>query len=1030
MKPIFLSMQAFGPFALKQSIEFSKLGHNPLFLINGPTGAGKSTILDAISFALYGESTGKEREPSSMRCDLAEIDTQTEVVFDFTLAGVFYRIVRTPAQELAKKKGIGTTIKGPTALVYRRKTSDDASIELSVSVDDLELLSLKGVKEVNDWVSDITGLSSEQFRQVMVLPQGQFRKLLLADSDQREAIFSQLFQTHIYKQIEEVLKRQSSELRNTRTRFQENVVGLLDSVGLSSVEDLVEQKKLLQPQLKAARLDKEKADQKSIAAVKTLQMGKVTQEKFNKYEKVLAKLRGLKEKGKDIADAKHGVLKAVSARKIQPLKDQAIKIERQLSDETNQSDTIKRAILELEATNESLTQQLLTLQPEWESIDSDKKSLHEWQRIKNLLTGLNEQNDLLKVTGKSLSKLQSDIQAEVSRKENNQKELVRLTDKVKLDSQRLSSLPQLKVDFELFDRLGRLRKQVDEVLEKIGRLDQEKLRVQAQLSENEESIAIEEKSLLKMEISWHQGQAFELAMKLKDNEPCLVCGSLEHPSPANLSKKIFPSKGDVDGARKKLSVGRELLAEKKSVIQSIGFKKTELNHRLVELNSDLGEHQTRSIEWFREQWKSCKDRIEELEALREEQRIIELAIVEISESILPIENRISELNSKREAKQAEYTACSALISEREREVPESTRQPALVDQKIAEIEKKIQAVTEAYQQKQKETQALQQEISSQNTVLENVIDRIGRVTKELEQANGAWRKALLSSEFGSEDEFLASCWSEEYLEQQHALIEKYKIELAELNAQALQFESELNHQSVPDINQLQESLTRAEFDCDEKSKTLNELTSKYEFLTQVFKKLENIRLKVDAIEKEYQVVGTLADVASGQTGSRINLQRFVLGVLLDDVLSEASQRLLIMSKGRFSLLRKLDRSKGNKTSGLELEIEDAYSGARRPANTLSGGESFMAALSLALGLSDVVQSYSGGIKLETLFIDEGFGSLDMESLDLAIQTLIDLRKSGRTIGIISHVSELKEQMTQRIDVTPSDLGSQINVVSG
>ena len=209
----------------------------------------------------------------------------------------------------------------------------------------------------------------------------------------------------------------------------------------------------------------------------------------------------------------------------------------------------------------------------------------------------------------------------------------------------------------------------------------------------------------------------------------------------------------------------------------------------------------------------------------------------------------------------------------------------------------------------------------------------------------------------------------------------------------------------------------------------NQLANQYDSLKRVADKLKAIQSEVDAIEAQYKVVGTLADVASGQTGNRVSLQRYVLGVLLDDVLAEASQRLLLMSKGRYRLTRKLDRSKGNKTSGLELEIEDAYSGARRPANTLSGGESFMAALSLALGLSDVVQSYSGGIKLETLFIDEGFGSLDMESLDLAIQTLVDLRKSGRTIGIISHVSELKEQMSQRIDVTPSDQGSTVSIVA-
>jgi exonuclease SbcC len=177
------------------------------------------------------------------------------------------------------------------------------------------------------------------------------------------------------------------------------------------------------------------------------------------------------------------------------------------------------------------------------------------------------------------------------------------------------------------------------------------------------------------------------------------------------------------------------------------------------------------------------------------------------------------------------------------------------------------------------------------------------------------------------------------------------------------------------------------------------------------------------------VTGTLAEVASGKNGQRISLQRFVLSVLLDDVLIEASYRLTTMSKGRYQLLRRQDRTKGNVASGLDLDVEDAYTGKTRPVNTLSGGESFMAALALALGLSDVVQAYAGGIRLDALFIDEGFGSLDPDSLDLAIETLMELRANGRSVGIISHVAELKEQIAQRIDVRPSQAGSKIEIVS-
>ncbi len=200
-------------------------------------------------------------------------------------------------------------------------------------------------------------------------------------------------------------------------------------------------------------------------------------------------------------------------------------------------------------------------------------------------------------------------------------------------------------------------------------------------------------------------------------------------------------------------------------------------------------------------------------------------------------------------------------------------------------------------------------------------------------------------------------------------------------------------------------------------------------MQRVAKQLADLYQKNRALEAEYQVVGTLSDIANGKTGAKVSLHRFVLGVLLDDVLLQASQRLMKMSRGRYLLKRKEERAKGNVGSGLDLMVEDSYSGKWRDVATLSGGESFMAALSLALGLSDVVQSYSGGIRLDTLFIDEGFGSLDPESLDLAIQTLIDLQQGGRTIGIISHVTELKEQIGLRLDVLATRMGSTLRLIT-
>ena len=244
-----------------------------------------------------------------------------------------------------------------------------------------------------------------------------------------------------------------------------------------------------------------------------------------------------------------------------------------------------------------------------------------------------------------------------------------------------------------------------------------------------------------------------------------------------------------------------------------------------------------------------------------------------------------------------------------------------------------------------------------------------------------------------------------------------------------QLKAELTTQTAPDLTQVAQVLTDKTTEFKAADTAWRVLEERNNLLSMIKQQLTELKAQTADLHAQYAIIGTLSDVANGATGKRISLQRFVLSVLLDDVLLQASQRLTLMSKGRYRLLRRQDAIGGNAAAGLDLEVEDSYTDKSRPVATLSGGESFMAALSLALGLSDVVQSYAGGIKLDTLFIDEGFGSLDPESLDLAIKTLIDLQATGRTIGIISHVSELKEQMSLRIDVKSARDGSSINTVS-
>ncbi|MDN3649133.1 SMC family ATPase [Reinekea marina] len=1030
MKPISIAIQAFGPFADRQVVNFTALGENPLFLINGPTGAGKSTLLDAICFALYGESTGKEREPAAMRCDLAPLDLPTEVTFDFILSEHAYRVIRTPAQELTKKKGTGTTVKGPTALVYRYKNASSfESVSFSESDQNVELLPLKGVKEVNEWVSDLTGLSSEQFRQVMVLPQGQFRKLLLADSDQRETIFSQLFQTHIFKQIEERLKLKSADLRNNRKALNDKVFGLLDSVNLDDSSALNEQLLAVEPEFKQAKSNLASTQNKLKKAEQEFQVAQEIEKKIQKKASLAATLQTL-EKDQVTIDTQIKSLELVErANKIKPMQVQMQHSVVRLKQETAQQENIQQKVEKLKAQRENNLEQLKALEPLWKSIDDKKHNLKEWQRKKQLLAGLIENKTQLKqLEEKSANFEQSmfSVQAKLTQTEASIKaNATALNDNTK----KLFEKPALEVEFNRFEYLGRIKAKVEEAAQNIVSLDET-------ISKSKESFALKDQqqkqlliALQQAELSWHQGQAAELARQLNMGEPCMVCGSLEHPNPANQGADDYASKEQVDSARSVLNSSQKQVSDLQAQITTLEFQRGELINRINELNQELGEQSGESIEWFRAQWQRCKAALKELEQLEKNQIELEKQQQALSQKVEQFSQQITELTATRDQNKVECSTLAARIQEKESEIPAEYRQAKAVDQKIDHLQEEIDSIAQQHQQATEQQQEIAQQLSAQQSLLSDITNRLSELTKLAEKERLAWQQAIQSSGFASEAQFEEFCWSEQKIQQQQNIVDQHKAKVADTKAQLSYIETELKESPEANVEQFKHQVDEQKQAYDKASELYNQLANQYESLKRVADKLKAIQSEVDAIEAQYKVVGTLADVASGQTGNRVSLQRYVLGVLLDDVLAEASQRLLLMSKGRYRLTRKLDRSKGNKTSGLELEIEDAYSGARRPANTLSGGESFMAALSLALGLSDVVQSYSGGIKLETLFIDEGFGSLDMESLDLAIQTLVDLRKSGRTIGIISHVSELKEQMSQRIDVTPSDQGSTVSIVA-
>lgn len=966
MRPLSLTMTAFGPFPGSETIRFAELGENPLFLINGPTGSGKTTILDAICFALYGKTTGDEREGAQMRCDLALSGILTELTFEFELAGRRFRIRRMPEQERPKARGEGTTTQSPEAQL----------VELLAEGKEHLIVASK-VSEATREIEELTGLSVEQFRQVMVLPQGKFRQLLMADSSEREKIFSQLFQTRIYKRLEENLKAKAAEIRKERERQLQLQLGMLEGANLEGVEALESEFAVLEPAEQAARDDKIRKEEAFVDAGKIHEQAKSLHEEFARLNATSAKLKDHEQEKEQIDKESNRLQLAEWASKLQPLLHERV---RYGAESTAARKAYVQTTSRLKAAEQVLT----------DAIEKQSES----KRLLQLLDEAKQKAVQLEGFQSRADALATARQAfDVTTLATEQAELL-LNFKLLADQYLfLHELKQLTKDRQRQETL------VKEMQERETTLRQALTKLEQQVK--------------KLELTWHQGQAAILAADLKAGVACPVCGSCEHPQPTT-TDQILPTQQEVERSRQQ---ARDAF----TAIEAVQKQTAEELEMLRDLDRNIAARQ------------NSADTATSLPELKLRISTLQNKAIELKFE-LPDRHQVADLDTeslrqKLQSSKDALTKVMTRLNTAEQELPENYRESGTLKQAVEQVLGQARQLASQIEGLATAHQRAQTEMTAATTALTAAEERQLRAETALNLAGENWQAALMNSPFADEEEFRRALLNEEQFKTLKRRIAEYDATGQRLTGALQQLQQQLAGKQRPDLEQLEEQRRSAEIEKDQALTIWQQLDKRLSLLLDTRKKLQKAAAESAELDSRYAVVGTLSDVANGQTGNKVSLQRFVLSVLLDDVLVEASHRLNLMSKGRYQLLRKEDRAKGNKASGLELEVEDAYTGKVRPVATLSGGESFMAALALALGLSDVVQAYAGGIRLDTLFIDEGFGSLDAESLDLAIRTLIDLQSTGRMVGIISHVAELKEQLSLRIDVFSGREGSSLRVIT-
>lgn len=1011
MKPLHLTLQAFGPFAAKETIDFTRLGDQAFFLIHGPTGAGKTTLLDAICFALYGDTSGGERNPQDMRSANADPALRTEVTLEFCLGATRYRVTRSPTQDRPSQRAAGGFVK------------EAAKAQLDVMMDDGWKSKASQPNRVGDAVRDLLGFDSAQFRQVIVLPQGRFRELLTADSRARQAILERLFRTELYRRVEEQLKDQAAGIRREADEIALRRRTLLEQYTLPSTEALAERIATQQEALLALQQREALARAASEAAQASLRKGEMEQAQRTAWQEAEATHARLSARVPAMDLERARLRAAQRAAHVTPVARNAevARREQGASREAlaGAEAAAARARQEADAAAAALRAELARAeerQAAQRSAAALEDLLPRARQLGLLQHALAQANAALTAAQAAHAKAVAALAAGTTRQQALDEALAQArATAAPLDATRL----QRDNARERLARIGKYR-QVEVALPPLRAAQ---TAAQTQWTRAGAARDAARAALAQSEAAWRVGQAARLAAGLHRGDACPVCGGTDHPALAQQVLALVTD-DDLDASRAALQRADEALAEATAARQKADADVAQAQQRLADIAEaidDVSEDGARRLEADVSaltaavtQAEGAVKRAQELEAAAAQGRAA-LATTESAASAADAQARAAAQDQAK--REGEWQAASA-------QVPPESRDPDVIATSLEAARRHAGALAAALEVAQGADRQAAATLSGSQAALASAQQHVAQADARTVQCEAELTDALALAGFADVTAYAAATLAPDAIAALDEAVRRFDIELATAAEQRARTAAIAQAIIAPDLPALLAARDAAAVQLEDAIRQRTELAAARDALLQCQALLDALAEDSRDVEARYAVLGRLSEVANGNNPRRMTFQRFVLATLLDEVLEAASLRLMRMSRGRYALQRVREQGDQRVAGGLDLEVFDHDTGSARPANTLSGGEGFLASLSLALGLADVVQSRAGGIQLDTLFVDEGFGTLDPESLDFAIRTLLDLQQAGRLVGIISHVTELRERIDVRLEVRPGVSGSQ------
>lgn len=939
MKPINIKISAFGPYKDEVFIDFTKFYDSGIFLITGDTGSGKTTIFDAICFALFGSASGSNREKNSFRSDFAKDEVKTYVELEFSHKDVIYKINRSPSYMRKKVRGEGYT-----------QVTGDASISFLDTV-------ISGDKNVCDKCREILGIDYSQFKQISMIAQGEFLKLLYAKASERSDIFRRIFDTYIYRNISDSLKKKYLDKKREYEDKSISLDSLKDSIIFDEDKDLNintdELLELISNEIsRDANVEEEKENSKREILSKIqditnkISSAMMINDSFNSYDLSVKRLDELKKEKKDIKNNKDIIninkniyeiiipvfqelskLRKVYCNKLEQLDinnklyDEKLRDYNKTLDDYNKLDVNRKKVEELKNRIKEYENKL----PLFLEINNLSKTLEEKKNIYNLLR-LNELEEILDKFDKNRSIKES------------------------------------------------LKKEQDNIL---------KLKTIYDMSNKEYNL---------MYNKFISCQAGIIASGLKDGCECPVCGSIEHPNKAKLDDDSV-TKEDVDRTKDNLDKCQIDVDMSSNIITSLQKELEISNKEIFGIDEEDIKMQINNIS-------------NNVNNVNED--IFLYDIVSIQKDISYIEAQIENKSLMLDKDDSEEDIRGNILRGQE---------------EVCELELFIKNISNDYDKILKEKVGLESLIK----VLKNEIKELD---EDIKIKDREYIDSYSKLGYRCEEEYLEVKLEKENIVKLEEKIINFDKEFNELNSKIKTLNEFIKDKKRVDTIVLEKEKEQFNIQLSDIELSLKSIHGKINNNKIVFDKIKDVYQKTKNIEKELAILEDLSNTANGtiKGKNKLEFEQYVQASYFDDVLVSANERFSYMTDSRYLLLRRVQSNKVSDKLGLELEVFDNYTGKRRDITTLSGGEAFKASLSLALGMSDVIQSYSGGIVVDTMFIDEGFGSLDSESLEQAMNAIMRICDNDRLIGIISHVNELKDRIDKKIVITKSNIGSSVSVV--